>query len=61
MTTEKIDRISELISLLVLPEIRACVKTVRSIRWLAVSIILFTIVNLLLVISMTGLLLGGDN
>lgn len=61
MTTEKIDRISELISLLVLPEIRACVKTVRSIRWLAVSTILFTIVNLLIVITVAGLLLGGDN
>ena len=59
MTTEKIDRISELISLLVLPEIRACVKTVRSIRWLAVSIILFTIVNLLLVITVVGILLNG--
>jgi len=59
VTTEKIDRISELISLLVLPEIRACVKTVRSIRWLAVSIILFTIVNLLLVITVVGILLNG--
>ena len=59
MTTEKIDRISELISLLVLPEIRACVKTVRSIRWLAVSIILFTIVNMILSITVVGILLNG--
>ena len=59
MSDDKLDRISEILSLRVAPEVRSLVKMVRVVRWLVASIIIFTTVNMILSITVVGILLNG--